>query len=49
MSKENWLKAYERLEYELDREPTGEEVDERCADIEAALIDRAMDLYDEKP
>jgi hypothetical protein len=43
MGKQEWLEAQEQLRNELDREPTGEEVDERSADILAAEIDAAYE------
>jgi hypothetical protein len=39
MSKDIWVLAYEKLESELGREPTYEEVDERCADMLAKITD----------
>jgi len=42
MSRDTWIKAKEILESELEREPTSEEIDEKCIDLEAAMIDEFM-------
>lgn len=38
-----WFDQFERLEAELGYEPSGEQVDEACADALADAIDRAHD------
>ena len=49
MSKDMWVLAYEKLEAELGREPTGSEVDDKCADMLAKITDRLYeDIRDEK-
>ena len=41
MSKELWLEEYEKLAIEKGYPPSGEEVDEACADRLAHLADQA--------
>lgn len=43
MSKAMWEKAQEQLRNELDREPSGEEINERSADLLAKEIDKQYD------
>ena len=42
--KELYIKAYEELELELDREPSDEEIQERVEDYQCRAYDRAKDL-----
>lgn len=46
--KEMWIEEYDRLSDELDREPTGREVDIAVGDRIGDIADRAKDAWKER-